>query len=345
MIITYLRSSSIGCYDLCAMQYYGQYVLGWKSPSNIKAEKGTIVHKVLELLATIKLNLQNKNKSFDDDIVGKVYPKKYSLSKLTDKCFEYYSQKSKNNFTKKDYDECVKWVDKAVTFKGGLFDPRNNEIVKAEQSFDFEIHQPWAMYEYELPSGEKIDGFLALKGTIDQVSKLDDNTYMILDWKTGRRWNWATDEEKTYGKLCNDPQLMMYYYAAQHLYPEVDNIQVCIYFINDGGEYDICFTKRDIPRIEDMLRGRYEAIKATQIPSLNKTWKCSRFCHFGTTTFEGTSVKPIVEHRSGQITPKGKYMTKCEQIKYCLEHRPENVVREHMTAPNFSIDTYDKPGE
>lgn len=329
---------------MCQMKWYLEYVLGWKTPDNMKAEKGTIVHKVLELLADIKLSQQNGLKSFEDDIVGKVFVNKYTLNSLTDKCFNHYSQKSSNCFTKKDYNDCESWINKALEYKGGYFDPRNNEIVKAEQSFDIEILQPWSMYSYDLPDGKKMEGFLAIKGTIDQISKLDDKTYMILDWKTGRRWDWAKDQEKTYAKLNNDHQLMMYYYAAQHLFPEIENIHVCIYYINDGGETDICFTRDDIPRIEDMLKGHFEKMKSTHIPALTKTWKCKKFCHFGKSTYDGTTVKPIVEHRVGQVTPQGEYMTKCEQTLYCLQHRPEDVVRKNMTAPNHSIDYYKKPG-
>ena len=58
MIITYLRSSSYGCHDMCPMKYFLEYNLGWRGPSNIKAEKGTVVHKVLEILAIIKLKQQ-----------------------------------------------------------------------------------------------------------------------------------------------------------------------------------------------------------------------------------------------------------------------------------------------
>ena len=45
--------------------------------------------------------------------------------------------------------------------------------------------------------------------------------------------NWATGEEKTQEKLEIDPQLMIYYYAVNKLYPEIDNCIVTIYFIND----------------------------------------------------------------------------------------------------------------
>ncbi len=36
MIITYLRSSSYGTHSMCEQQYFIEYVLGLKSPSNKK---------------------------------------------------------------------------------------------------------------------------------------------------------------------------------------------------------------------------------------------------------------------------------------------------------------------
>ena len=58
MIITYLRSSSYNNWEFCEMQYFMDYVLGLPQKSNQKADKGTIVHKILEVMADIKTELQ-----------------------------------------------------------------------------------------------------------------------------------------------------------------------------------------------------------------------------------------------------------------------------------------------
>ena len=54
---------------MCEQQYFIEYNLGIRSPSNKKADKGTIVHKVLEILAGIKLTEQNKESEYIDDIL------------------------------------------------------------------------------------------------------------------------------------------------------------------------------------------------------------------------------------------------------------------------------------
>ncbi len=663
MIVTYIRSSSFGCHEMCPMKFYLEYNLGWKGPSNIKAEKGTIVHKVLELLAEIKLQKQNNRTYFTDKVVGRVYVDKYDLDVIIQKCTDYYMKYSPNQWKPLDVKHCSKWTYKAIEYKGGEYDPRNSHIIKAEQAFDFEVNRPWAMYDYEMPDGSRLEGLLALKGTMDQISKIDDETYQILDWKglpidtklptpagwttmgevrvgdtvfdkdgnktlvigksklkhkpcykitfddaksvvcddehlwyldsgetvsitclepgdkidvakplqadhvelpidpyllgvwlgdgrnrsmeitsedefifqeiekrgyvlgvnlekrlpylqcrtvlkqtgklrelgllnnkhipaiylrasyqqrldllrglmdtdgnvnphrkqvvftscnkklsddvqelmvslgqrvnqasivrttnfskgklvhvfplhfrpvninpfllprksnrvdvrwgpglsdkrrivtiellpehnktqcimvdsptntylctehmipthnTGRRLNWATGDTYDYEALMKNHQLMMYYYAARHLYPDIPNIQLVIYYINDGGPYTICFSDTDMPRIEDMLQKKFEEIRDTQIPALKKSWKCTKFCHFGMTTFDNTSVLPIIEMRHDQVTVKGKTMTKCEQTKYCLEHRSVESVAKNMTAPDFHVNKYDRPGE
>ena len=59
MIVTYIRSSSYNNYDYCQMQYFITYVLGHRSISGKKAQLGTMVHKVMEILASCKKKHQD----------------------------------------------------------------------------------------------------------------------------------------------------------------------------------------------------------------------------------------------------------------------------------------------
>ncbi len=76
MITTYLRSSSWGTHDFCPMKFFLSFVLGWQETPNPKTQCGTVVHKVLEVLAKIKRAEQNGDKSYTDDICGKINLKK-----------------------------------------------------------------------------------------------------------------------------------------------------------------------------------------------------------------------------------------------------------------------------
>ena len=98
------------------MKYYLEYTLGWKGPSNLAAEKGTVVHKALEILAIIKLNQQNGVGSFEDEVVGTVDIFDYDLDDIIARCTHFYKKHSKNEWKHTGIDEkrCSRWTYKAI---------------------------------------------------------------------------------------------------------------------------------------------------------------------------------------------------------------------------------------
>jgi hypothetical protein len=659
MIITYFRSSSYNTHSLCEQQYFIEYVLGWRGPSGQKADKGTIVHKVLEILAVIKQAQQNNIQEINDDVVGSLNVHKYDLDKIVQQVYTHYTERSTHHkWTAKDHKDCHAWVYKAIEFNDGMFDPRNRHILCPEQHFDIEIKKPWSAYSYDTPEG-KLEGNLAIKGTIDLITLVNDNTIEIVDWKglpintqiptidgwktmgdltigdivfdqqgeqcsvvgkskvsfkpcykitfndttsvicdnehlwklsndktvsimelkvgdkinvskpiscdysdlpidpyvlgvwlgdgrnrsceiygedseifdniqkqgyglgkniekrythlkchtilnttkilrslnllknkhipdiyfrasyeqrlallqglmdtdgnvntfrkqavftscnkklsddvkhllltlgqrpnqstvkrstnfkknitvypiafrpidinpfmisrkaskisevwghgasstrritkieksidqktqcisvnskdntylctenyipthnTGRRLDWATGKEKTQEKLESDPQLRIYHYAISHLYPHIDHIIFSIYFINDGGPFSVCFDKSDLSKTEDMLRQKFKIVKNSRKPQLNKSWMCSKLCHFGKTTFDNTKIAPIEEYRNGQLCAKDTTMTKCEQIKHDLDLYGIDATIGLYKHPNHTFGSYKAPG-
>lgn len=329
---------------MCPMQYFIEYNLGHKSPSNKKADKGTICHKVFEILAEIKLNTQCGRPYFYDDVVDQVDISNYNLDNIIKQVYDYYTSRFTHHEWKEiDYKDCYKWVYKALDYNSGMFDPRNRNIVSSEQHFDIEIKKDWAAYNYKTKDGP-MTGNLAIKGTIDLITKVNDNTLEIIDWKTGRRLDWATGEEKTLTKLHRDAQLMIYFYAAHHLYPNIEHIIISINFINDGGVFSVCFDKSQIYDVEMMIRHKFENIKKTYNPQQNKSWKCGKLCHFGKTTFENTEYYPIIEYRENQVTPEGHFMTKCEQIHHDLNIKGFDEVVDEYTKTGYSVGQYKAPG-
>jgi len=344
IIVTYFRSSSYNTHSLCEQQYFLEYVLGYRGPSGLKADKGTTVHKVLEILAVIKKAQQDDVKVIDDDVVGKIDISNYSLDLIIEQVYKYYSEaNSHHKWTPKDYKDCHAWVYKAIEFNNGMFDPRNRHILCPEQHFDIEIKKPWSAYSYDTPEG-KLEGNLAIKGTIDLITLVNDNTIEIIDWKTGRRLDWATGKEKTQEKLQVDPQLRIYYYAISQLYPHIENIIFSIYFINDGGPFSICFDKSDMYKTEDMLRQKFQIVKNSRKPQLHKSWMCTKLCHFGKTTFENTHIEPQVEYRDNQVCGIGDNMTKCEQIKHDINLNGMDIVVDQYKNKNHSFGKYKAPG-
>jgi len=191
MIVTYIRSSSYNGYDYCQMQYFLTYVLGHRSDSGKKADLGTMVHKVMEVLAGLKKfqqdNPRKKYLTVDDDAVGKVkFDKNILLSEgivedLVDLSFNSYKKGSKHKWTPADRKEVSRLSWLALNWNEGQFDPRYRNIVDPEPHFDIPIEEDWAKYEYEMPNGEVIQGRLAIKGTIDLVTKVDDDTIEVTE--------------------------------------------------------------------------------------------------------------------------------------------------------------------
>ena len=125
---------------------------------------------------------------------------------------------------------------------------------------------------------------MAIKGTIDLVTRIDNDTIEVIDWKTGRRLDWATGEEKTYDKLREDAQLLLYNYAISKMYPDYKQAIMTIFYVKDGGPFSMCFDSKDQKNFLEMLRVRFEEIKKNNVPQLlsqdRSHWKCTKLCHF-----------------------------------------------------------------
>jgi hypothetical protein len=284
--ITYLRSSSYGAWDFCQQKYLIDYILSYRSPANKKADKGTIVHKALELLAKFKLALQEKKIAFtDEELKVNFTTASYDIHQYVELAYNHFSRRTADiyDWLDSDRDDCHQWTVNALSFNDGMFNPLYREIVSPELYFDFEIMKPWAEYDYLLPNGKRLLGHLALKGTTDLIVRVPDNAEMLemIDWKTGKRKDILTGKEKGYEELQKDPQLRIYHYAVCKLFPKIKQFVVTIFFINDGGPFTLYFDKTDLARTEKMLEERFDKIKNTVRPQLiYPNWKCKYLCWF-----------------------------------------------------------------
>jgi ATP-dependent helicase/DNAse subunit B len=339
MLVTYIRSSSYNNYAYCQMQYFITYVLGHQPDSGKKAELGTIVHKVMEALAQLKKYQQDNPKkatlTIEDDALKTVSVKKNDFLKsstvenLLSRSFDFYTGGSKHTFTKSDKDLCLKLVWDTLKYNDGQFDPRLRKIVAAEPHFDIPIDEDWAFYEYEV-NGQKVKGQLAIKGTIDLVTETEEGIIEVIDWKTGRRLDWATGEEKTYGKLCSDPQLLLYNYAISKLFPQYKQSIMSIFFIKDGGPFSMCFDKADEKRFLEMLKERFLDIKNNEKPqpiSPNReNWKCTKLCHYCKNNWPGTETNM------------------CIYIENSIKTKGMETTIDNCTKEGFQIGFYSAPG-
>ena len=349
--IVYFRSSSFNTHRTCPMQFYTEYTLGLRGKGGKKADKGTITHKILEICALSKKAEQDGIKIINDSEVGEILTDNYDeeyLSNIGARVYQYYTSRLQHhNWTDRDFKDCLSWAWKALKYKDGMYDPRNRNIVEAEPHFDFQIPHDWAAYDYP---EYNLKGNLSLKGTIDLITDVGDGVYEVIDWKTGMRKDWATGKEYNQENLFNNPQLRLYHYACKNLYPDVHTFLITIYFINTGGPFTVHFQDSDIPKTEEMIRKRFEAIKETKEPlTIKQTnpkdcWKCSKICDAGKNTFENTHVDPLVEKRVGQFTKYGDTMTQCEQIRYMIKKKGIDWVTKNYIHPEHVHGKYKAPG-
>ncbi len=371
MLTSYLRSSSYNNWDVCQQQYFINYVLGQPRAANMKADKGTIAHKVLEILAECKKQLDATNAtyvSFEDDNIGNItcsredFLAEYMMTKsevdvvnkrfrdkkvyvdpeyldyghirhgydlvenLVQRVFNYYSLANpQHNWTSADYQDCDNFVWIPLDAHKGQFDPRRRRIAFTEQSFDFAIDAEWATFK---SNGR--DGQARIKGTIDLITQVDDTTYEIIDWKTGQRKDFATGEVKDYDKLCKDPQLMLYYYAARQLFPLIDNIMMTIFFVRDGGPFSICFEEHHMQTMEDLLRKRFKEIWDCSAPQMispdQSSFKCRLLCDYYKNNWKNTNTNV------------------CKFIHQQIKEIGIDEVTKRFTYEGHSADNYNAPG-
>lgn len=323
------------------MQYFITYVLGHYSTSGKKAELGTIVHKVMESLARFKKADQEasnrvKYLKINDDAIGTIQRLRNTLHSdemveiLLNLSYTHYTNSSTHKWCASDKQTCRDLIWQTLEFNNGQFDPRKRNILEPEPHFDIPIEEDWAKFTYDMPNGKKINGQLAIKGTIDLVTKIDDDTIEVVDWKTGRRLDWATGEEKTYEKLCSDPQLLLYNYAISKLFPEYKQAIMSIFFIKDGGPFSMCFDRADQKRFLAMLKDRFQEIQKNDAPrpiSPDRTnWKCTKLCHFCKNNWPGTD------------------QNMCMYIENHLKNNGMEKTVAECSRSGFDIGFYEAPG-
>ena len=315
------------------------YVLGLPSDSGKAAERGTMVHKVMEVLANLRLfqqeNPKRKFLEITDDVLKKVRVKtdrlmeKDFVEELLDLSYTGYRKDSPNKWAPADRKEISRLTWLGLDHNNGQFDPRLRQILNPEPHFDIEIKEDWAKYEYEV-DGKPLVGNLAIKGTIDLVTTIDDDTIEVLDWKTGQRKNWATGEKKTYAKLCEDPQLLLYYYAISNLYPEYKNVIMSIFYVKDGGPFSMCWDDSDKVKFLGMLKNRFLQIKRNNKPQPisydRSNFKCTRLCHYCKNKWQGSN-KSMCQYVGDYIDGYG-----IDKASQDLKHK------------DFTIGHYEAPG-
>lgn len=108
--------------------------------------------------------------------------------------------------------------------------------------------------------------------------------HMIPTHNSGQRLDWATGQPKDFKKLSTDFQLMLYHYAARHVFKDIKHIVVTIFFMRDGGPFTLCFDDDHLDKTEELLAERFEEIKKCQLPKMcdhtQRDFRCKSLCDY-----------------------------------------------------------------
>lgn len=286
MIIKTIRSSALSTWEFCPFKYFLSYNLGIQEPGNRKAIHGTICHKALECLALKKLAIQNNQKTFTEDEGEKTFNISVSNTEIIKYAYSLITKKEKHlDWDHLDFIRCQELFNKALIYDDGRFNPLNQKIVNPETKFEFELKEPEFYYDF----GKHGSGYLKIRGTMDLIVE-EDGLYHLIDYKTGKRYNWGKDKEKTYNDLCRDEQLCLYHFAAKQLYPDKEFI-VTIYYIDFDEPITLSFDDNTIGYTKNFLKQRFKEIKNTFYPKQKFSWKCEKLCMFGKKNLQGDEVK------------------------------------------------------
>lgn len=258
------------------------------------------------------------------------------VEKLIKKSYDYYSVQIPQDWKPSHFRDLTNFVWMCLDYevnKNRLYDPRNCKVLAVEPGFDFELKEDWAKYSYDY-KGEKLEGYLSLKGTIDLVTELDKDTIEVRDYKTGLRQIFHLDENniKTYEKLETDTQLLLYNYAIRQMFPQYKNVITTIFFIRDGGPFSIPMDNDEcVKLIKERLKTKFNEIRYNvpeQRDPYHNDFRCKYMCPLYKNSF-----------------PKAPQVNCCTYLKkYIDKHGTMNAIK-HLTGPGHHVDKYKSPGE
>lgn len=282
MEIKTLSNSSVETFDSCENKYAIQYLLGIKQDDNVAAVVGSIFHCIMEILAFITKNKTNK---YNDEIVGDIEVDD-NMIQLTELVFKKYQEKYPHlDLTHTHLVNCKRWVKRTLEDNGGRNDPRNLEIIDIEKWFDFDFDS------------------VNVRGFIDLVTKDDDDTYRVLDYKTGSDWDYKLNRKKDYESLNKNFQLRLYHYiCSKQLYPNIKNIITEIFYVNTYKMYSFFWGPEELYKVEIFLNKKIDRIRAVEKPKLNLN--ACKICSFDKHEYKDSG-KTICEFMRDAIEEKG----------------------------------------
>lgn len=261
MKIEGLSASGYNTSSWCMWKWALSYLFKFEDEAGPAALIGKIVHQVCEDISKLCI----------DDYDG--FIKNPNIEELWNNSYNQYTKEEPHIAAKIEDGKLKKVIKGFYDLMAGEYSPIRDNTISVERYFRIPIE------ENRFKIGK--DEYFTIRGLIDRIDILDENTIEILDYKTGGRGDWlsSSKEKKDNVTLKDDIQPRMYHLAAKTLYPKIKNILVTFVYITDGGPVTIPFIDEDALETKNVLYKRFATIKNSVDPERNKTWRC-RFCGF-----------------------------------------------------------------
>jgi len=274
MRVVHCSASAIGSYEHCPFSYFMHYILGMEAKAGKAALQGTIVHQALEWMA--KLRKRGKTS------VDPMWLLDRAWSMHTAKSPEIEIRRVTTRIDKEtgEFKEAADYKKCRVSLETVLADPFYNpysvKVVDVERWFALEM--PGDEWQCLDKKGESHQ--FTVRGFIDLVNEIDADTIEIIDWKTGARKNFHTQEVIDESVLMREIQPRLYHLAAYFLYPQYKNLLVTFYYTGDGGPITIALSQNDLAMTIATLHNFLTTVRGDTLIRQNRHWKC-KLCSFG----------------------------------------------------------------
>lgn len=269
MIIEYLSASRLNTYIDCPFRYFLQYHL--KLPElkgdSIATHKGSAVHEALELYV-------KEDKDYVKHL--KAYYEKY-------KVWEFDNRKPNRGFphpVEKDCQSC-KWAvhdtmgpyicsvaNRNIDQLEGCPKPNFEDDLKI---LEHTIIRPDSVLNRKIIGAEvafekEYEGF-KVRGFMDLVTEIDDETLEVRDYKTG---NYTKNTDQAF----KDLQMRVYSMVAKELFPSYSYVVMTLDYLRKG-PISVIFSNEDDEKTRAFLKNSYGKIANAVSPIRKKSFKCS----------------------------------------------------------------------
>lgn len=273
MKVVKCSASAIGLYNHCPFSYYMHYILGMESKAGKAALQGTIVHRALEWMAKLrkrgKTNVDPMwllDRAWDEHIAASPEIEIRKVTTRIDKNTGEFKEAA-------DFKKCR--VAMEVVLADPYVNPYESKVIDCERWFALEMPGD----EWKCLDKDGNEHQFAVRGFIDLVNEIDEDTIEIIDYKTGSRKDFYTQQPIDEALLMREVQPRLYHLAAYFLYPQYKNILITFYYTNSGGPITIALSQDDLTMTIAALYRFMTTVGRDTLIRRNRWWTC-KMCSF-----------------------------------------------------------------